>query len=113
MNNPKCKYCQDDTEMQLHSNKYPFDYGIVLLSKFHYRCPKCGSRSPVCSTKEEAYAAAIKSERPKEKWKVVTRHEHYPSGKPYTDLFCPVCGRKDNNGDGTFCGYCGAEMEVR
>ena len=43
-------------------------------------------------------------------WIVVKRHEHYPSGKPYEQLQCPFCKRFDNNGDGSFCGYCGARM---
>lgn len=45
------------------------------------------------------------------KWIVVKRHEHYPSGKPYEQVQCPFCKRFDNNGDGSFCGYCGAMME--
>lgn len=45
-------------------------------------------------------------------WIEVQRHEHYPSGRPYTDLFCPYCGRKDHNGDGQYCGYCGAKIEM-
>ena len=45
------------------------------------------------------------------KWIVVKRHEHYPSGKPYEQVQCPFCKRFDNNGDGSFCGYCGAEMQ--
>lgn len=45
------------------------------------------------------------------KWIVVKRHEHYPSGKPYEQVQCPLCKRFDNNGDGSFCGYCGAMME--
>lgn len=44
-------------------------------------------------------------------WIVVTRHEHYPSGKPYEQVQCPFCKRFDNNGDGNFCGYCGANMK--
>ena len=49
-------------------------------------------------------------ERKKGKWIVVKRHEHYPSGKPYEQLRCPFCKRFDHNGDGNFCGYCGADM---
>lgn len=45
------------------------------------------------------------------KWIVVKRHEHYPSGKPYEQLRCPFCKRFDHNGDGNFCGYCGADMK--
>ena len=45
------------------------------------------------------------------KWIVVKRHEHYPSGKPYEQVQCPFCKRFDNNGDGSFCGYCGAKMD--
>ena len=44
------------------------------------------------------------------KWIVVKRHEHYPSGKPHEQLQCPFCKRFDNNGDGSFCGYCGEDM---
>lgn len=45
------------------------------------------------------------------KWIIRTRHEHFPSGKEYTELVCPFCGRTDHNGDGDYCGYCGAKME--
>lgn len=48
--------------------------------------------------------------RKKGHWIVVTRHERYPSGKPYEQLRCPFCKRFDHNGDGNFCGYCGAEL---
>lgn len=44
-------------------------------------------------------------------WIIRTRHEHFPSGKEYTELVCPFCGRTDHNGDGCYCGYCGARME--
>lgn len=44
-------------------------------------------------------------------WIVVKRHEHYPSGKPYEQVQCPFCKMVDNNGDGNFCGYCGADMK--
>lgn len=50
-------------------------------------------------------------ERKKGQWIVITRHEHYPSGKPYEKLQCPFCKKIDHNGDGNFCGYCGAEMQ--
>lgn len=43
-------------------------------------------------------------------WIVRHRHEHYPSGKPYDENVCPFCGRADHNGDGVYCGYCGAKM---
>ena len=46
------------------------------------------------------------------KWIIRTRHEHYPSGKEYTELVCPFCGHTDHNGDGCYCGYCGCKMEV-
>lgn len=45
------------------------------------------------------------------KWIIVKRHEHYPSGKPYDQLQCPFCKRLDNNGDGNYCGYCGAKLK--
>ena len=51
------------------------------------------------------------SDRKVGEWIVVERHEHYPSGKPYEQVQCPFCKRFDNNGDGSFCGYCGARME--
>lgn len=47
------------------------------------------------------------------KWIVVKRHEHYPSGKPYEQAQCPFCRRFDSNGDGCFCGYCGADMREK
>ena len=50
-------------------------------------------------------------ERKKGRWIIVKRHEHYPSGKPYEQAQCPFCKRFDNNGDGSFCGYCGAKMD--
>lgn len=45
------------------------------------------------------------------KWIIKKRHEHYPSGREYEILVCPFCGRTDHNGDGNYCGYCGAKME--
>lgn len=51
-------------------------------------------------------------ERKKGHWIVITRHEHYPSGKPYEKLQCPFCKKFDHNGDGNFCGYCGARMDL-
>ena len=47
------------------------------------------------------------------KWIVQHRHVRYPSGKSYdVDVdVCPFCGRKDHNGDGLYCGYCGAMMD--
>ena len=44
------------------------------------------------------------------KWIIKKRHEHYPSGREYEILVCPFCGRTDHNGDGNYCGYCGAKM---
>lgn len=71
-----------------------------------------------CKPKDiEAFENIIKKipsaqpERKKGHWIVVTRHEHYPSGKPYEKLQCPFCKKFDHNGDGNFCGYCGAEMQ--
>lgn len=58
------------------------------------------------------YIKQLSSARKQGKWVVVTRHEHYPSGKPYEQLQCPFCKQFDHNGDGRFCGYCGAELEV-
>lgn len=43
-------------------------------------------------------------------WIYKERHEHYPSGKPYTARYCGVCGRRDHNEDSDYCGYCGADM---
>lgn len=43
-------------------------------------------------------------------WIVRQRYEHYPSCRPYEELICPFCKRTDHNGDGRFCGYCGAKM---
>lgn len=45
------------------------------------------------------------------KWIVRKRHEHFPSGKEYTELVCPFCGRTDHNGDGCYCGYCGERVD--
>lgn len=46
------------------------------------------------------------------KWVVRHRHEHYPRCKPYDENVCPFCRRADHNGDGMYCGYCGAKMDV-
>lgn len=46
----------------------------------------------------------------KGEWIYKERHEHYPSGKPYTARYCGVCGRRDHNEDSDYCGYCGADM---
>lgn len=43
-------------------------------------------------------------------WIYKERHEHYPSGKPYTARYCSVCSRRDHNEDSDYCGYCGANM---
>ena len=59
----------------------------------------------------EELSSADAPDRKVGKWIVVKRHEHYPSGKPYEQLQCPFCKRFDNNGDGNFCGYCGAELK--
>ena len=45
------------------------------------------------------------------RWVVRHRHEHYPSCKPYDENVCPFCRRADHNGDGMYCGYCGAKMD--
>ena len=45
------------------------------------------------------------------RWIIRTRHEHYPSGRAYEEIVCPFCGKVDHNGDGYFCGYCGARMD--
>ena len=45
------------------------------------------------------------------RWVIRTRHEHYPSGRAYEEIVCPFCGKVDHNGDGNFCGYCGAKMD--
>lgn len=129
-NNPKiveCQYCGSRMELRWRhtpdNSLYvagvkeisPLDVIKYIDDRFHYFCCHCGVNSPYRDTPEEAYAAAIKRAKPakpKGKWIVIKRHEHYPSGRPYEDLFCSVCGRKDHNGDGKFCGYCGAEMEV-
>lgn len=44
------------------------------------------------------------------RWIIRTRHEHYPSGRAYEEIVCPFCRKVDHNGDGNFCGYCGADM---
>jgi hypothetical protein len=49
-------------------------------------------------------------DRAKGEWIYKERHEHYPSGKPYTARYCGVCGRRDHNEDSDYCGYCGADM---
>lgn len=48
------------------------------------------------------------------KWIVQHRHIRYPSGKSYdVDVdVCLFCGRKDHNGDGLYCGYCGAIIDL-
>lgn len=58
-----------------------------------------------------AIEALKQPERKHGKWIVRHRHEHYSSGKPYDEDVCPFCKRTDHNGDGLYCGYCGARME--
>ena len=43
-------------------------------------------------------------------WLARERHERY-TGVPYEENVCPFCKRQDHNGDGTFCGYCGAKLD--
>ena len=79
-------------------------------------CDNCDNVKSVCPHYPCKQYAAINAllptqpEQKKGKWIVVKRHEHYPSGKPYEQLQCPFCKRFDHNGDGNFCGYCGADM---
>ena len=61
---------------------------------------------------ENAIEMLEESEERKGKWIVRHRHEHYPSGSPYDEDVCPFCKRADHNGDGLYCGYCGAKMEA-
>jgi len=42
-------------------------------------------------------------------WKVVQRHEHYPSGKSYEAYYCSVCGIRSIE-YGQYCPHCGANM---
>lgn len=94
---------------------------------FQFQCPKCFACTPRVKTqvdyykekpsdkeleegREAAYDAAMKRDRAKGEWIYKERHEHYPSGKPYTARYCGVCGRRDHNEDSDYCGYCGADM---
>lgn len=72
---------------------------------------------PKTSARGQAVLMAIEAlkqpEKKKAKWIVRHRHEHYPSGSPYDEDVCPFCKRADHNGDGLYCGYCGAKVEIR
>ncbi len=61
--------------------------------------------------KVEALPTADVEEARRGEWIVRRRHEHYPSGRAYDENVCPFCKRADHNGDGDYCGYCGAKMD--
>lgn len=42
-------------------------------------------------------------------WKEIIRHEHFPSGKPYTLDYCSVCGKR-GSAEYNFCPNCGCDM---
>lgn len=85
---------------------------IALLNKRIYCL--CGGET-VKETRNirdmlEVFPAADVKPVKRGNWVDKERHEHYPSGKPYTARYCGVCGKRDHNEDGDFCGYCGADM---
>lgn len=117
-----CDYCGE--EMKLI---WTACYSERKGGFFQFQCPNCLACTPRVKTKvdyykekpsdkeleegrEAAYDAAMKRDRAKGEWIYKERHEHYPSGKPYTARYCGVCGRRDHNEDSDYCGYCGADM---
>ena len=101
--NPKCPYCGEEM-------KFSYGYDGYMNGHYWYRCDNCNALAPEANSPEEARAAAMKRERARGEWIYKERHEHYPSGKPYTARYCGVCGRRDHNEDSDYCGYCGADM---
>lgn len=86
---------------------------MVMLPKYFDKTGTlCLDYADVLAVLSE-HLPSVEPEREKGKWIVVTRHEHYPSGKTYEQLQCPFCNRIDHNGDGNFCGYCGADMREK
>lgn len=118
MNNPRCPYCGEEmipvaygtTSLKRMNADWVFHNRSEQDTRYCFQCSICEAESPLADTYEEAYAAAMKRERVKGEWIYKNRHEHYPSGKPYTSRYCGVCGRRDHNEDSDYCGYCGADM---
>ena len=119
---PYCIHCDAPVDRIDYSAKLEtFDVKggtVITYVKVSAYCRECGMELYVPEindmnklSRDNAYAAAMKQHRVKGQWIYKERHEHYPSGKPYTARYCGVCGRRDHNEDSDYCGYCGAEMK--
>jgi DNA-directed RNA polymerase subunit RPC12/RpoP len=111
MENPKCPYCGGEM-------KFSYGYDGYTNGHYWYRCDNCNALAPEADSPEEAYAAAMKQERPKAKnigtdyaeqdqficsecgihlqdW-VRIDEDDYEDGvvHEYVFRFCPNCGRR-------------------
>ena len=111
MENPKCPYCGDEQYLTIEDHS---ELGRMV----YYLCIHCGSRSPAKTTIEEAFAAAMKRERPKGEWidfgdeldKSAGRHS-YQCSRCFTDASYFISGFEwDEWTAPHFCPNCGAEM---
>ena len=125
--NPKCPYCGEEMEMRFRHRpdgtiwkgvvdprEIPYDAVVTYVDdNYHYYCQNCKVNTPYRSTREEAFAAAMKRDRAKGKWILVLE------GLRSTTYRCSHCGNyfeehsntlNANCGDKKFCPHCGAEM---
>lgn len=73
MENPKCSYCGGEMDAKCHTFN-------MWDTKFYFEC-SCGARTPMESTPEAAYAAAMKREK-----KCKTYAEDFKEKHPKADM---------------------------
>ena len=74
------------------------------LDEWCIDCRKPGIEQARCMVHE---APTVEPKRGE--WITKTRHEHWPSGKPYEADYCSVC-KKRGSLEFDFCPNCGADM---